>query len=166
MRLRRRAFLLILSLFVVTLITVLILALLGAGPMTYRSSMNSSFEQQARWLAQAGVEDVRTKLQRDYSFPPPMETEGLFFSYSEEFMPVGGGSHIGTFDVTVDLSAVVAPYYVVSITSTGRLMLQSQEVRKTIRAELDVSPKDRRTGHETETNPNFYRIINWAEEGQ
>ena len=164
MKIRRKAFILILALFIVTFISVLALAFLGAGPMNYRTAMSVTLEQQVHWLAQSGIEDARIKLQRDPDFPPSMGDEGLYFSYSEQISDLGGTSPIGSFEVTVDKSHAKDPYYLVILNSTGRLSRQGQEMKSSIRAEVDISPSDRRSGHEDEDNPNFYKIVNWSEE--
>ncbi|MBN9418151.1 hypothetical protein ABS71_20435 [bacterium SCN 62-11] len=156
----------ILALFMVTFISILTLAFLGSAPLGYRTALNAVFEQQSRWLARAGIEDARLKLERDANFPPPLGDEGKFYTYSEELHPLGGGEALGTFDVIIDQSLKEAPYSLVRITSTGRLVRQNEEIRKTVRVELDISPTDRRAGHETEENPNFFKIVNWNEEVQ
>jgi hypothetical protein len=163
---RRRGFLLILALFMVTFISILTLAFLGSAPLGYRTALNAAFEQQSRWLAQAGIEDARLKLERDPFFPPPQGDEGKFYTYSEEVRELGGGAVLGTFDVTIDHSLEEPPYYLVRITSTGRMMRQNEEIRRTVRAEIDLSPTDRRSGHETEDNPNLFRIVNFNGEVQ
>ncbi|MBX3169611.1 MAG: hypothetical protein KF760_19570 [Candidatus Eremiobacteraeota bacterium] len=164
MRARRRGFLLVLALFMVTFISVLALAFLGSAPLGYRTALSGTFEQQSRWLAQAGIEDARLKLERDPLFPPPEGDEGKFYSYSEEVRELGGGATVGTFDVVIDQSCAEAPYALVRIISTGRLVRQGAEIRKTICAEIDINAKDRRAGHESEDNPNLFRIVNWNEE--
>lgn len=164
MRRPRRGFLLVLALFMVTFISVLALAFLGSAPLGYRTALSGTFEQQSRWLARAGIEDARLKLERDPFFPPPQGDEGKFFSYSEELQELGGAGTVGTFDVVIDQSCAEPPYALVRIYSTGRLVRRGEEVRKTICAEIDVSAKDRRAGHESEDNPNLYRIVNWNEE--
>lgn len=166
MRGRRRAFFLILALFMVTFISVLALSFLGAGPLNYRTAMTVTLEQQARWLARSGVEDARVKLQRDSDFPPAMGNEGAYFSYSEQISEFGGVGTLGSYEVVVDRSHLESPYFVVVVNSTGRLVRHGQEWKSTVRAELDLSPTDRRSGHETEENPNFFRIVNWSEEAQ
>ena len=166
MKLRRKAFILILSLFIVTFISVLALAFLGAGPLNYRTAMTVTREQQVHWLAVSGIEDARIKIQRDSDFPPPMGEEGLYFSYSEQVTELGTTTPLGSYEVTVDKSHSKAPYFLVIISSTGRLDRQGEEMKNTIRAEIDISPTDRRSGHEDEDNPNFYKIVNWSEEAQ
>lgn len=162
---RRRAFFLVLALFMVTLISVMALAFLGGGPMNYRTSLTISLEQQARWLALAGIEDARLKLQKDPDFPPPMGDEGIYYSYAEQVSDVGGGAVVGSFEVTIDQSHAAAPYYLIILDCNGLVVRQGQLTKKSVRAEIDVSPKDRRVGHETDENPNYYRIVNWSEEG-
>ncbi len=166
MKIRRKAFILILALFIVTFISVLALAFLGAGPMNYRTAMSVTLEQQVQWLARSGIEDARIKLQRDPDFPPAMGDEGQYFSYSEQISELGGSAAIGSFEVTVDKSHSQDPYFLVILNSTGRLSRNGQELKSSIRAELDISPTDRRSGHEDEDNPNFYKIVNWSEEAQ
>ena len=166
MRGNRRAFVLVVALFVVTFISLVAFAFLNSSSVGLTTVMSASVEQQALCLAQSGIADARVKLERDPLFPPPVGDDGKFFSYSEEGRDLGGGPVIGIFDVTVDQSCADAPYFLVRLTSTGRVMRQSQEIKKTVHAEIDLSPTDRRAGHTSEDNPNFYKIVNWSEEGE
>ena len=165
MRATKRAFVLIVALFVVTFISMVAFAFLNSSSLELSTAMSVGLEQQALLLAQSGIADARVKLERDPLFPPPIGDDGTFFSYSEEVSDLAGGPVIGTFDVIVDHSYAEEPYYLVRLTSIGRLFRQNQEIKKSVQAEIDVSPTDRRSGHTTEVNPNLYKIVNWSEEG-
>lgn len=157
MKKRPRAFFLILALFVVTFISVLALAFLTGGPLNYRTSLTIKLEQQARWLAHSGIEDARIKLQKDPNFPPPMGPEGIFYSYAEQVTNLGGGATIGSYEVIVDQSRATTPYFLIVLHSTGRIVVQGDEIKRTVRAELDVNP-------DPSHGPNYYHIVNWSEE--
>lgn len=166
MKARRRAFMLILALFIVTFIAVLALAFLGTGSAGYKGALASQVEAQALQLAYSGVEDARLKFERDPLFPPPAGDETKLFSYGENVRDLGGGPVIGSFEVTIDQTYQGAPYYLIRLRSVGRVLRGSQETRKLVKVEIDISPNDRRIGHETDPNPNLFRIVQCSEEGQ
>lgn len=162
MKRRSRGFFLVLALFMVTFISVMALAFLGEGQLNYRTSLTVTRELQARWLAHSGIEDARLKLQKDPDFPPPMGDEGTHYSYAEQVTDLDG-KLVGSYEVTVDQSYALAPYYLVVLECSGRLA--RYDVHTRIRAELDVSPTDRRPAFAADPNPNYYQIVNWNEEG-
>ncbi|MFN8610733.1 MAG: hypothetical protein U0931_24545 [Vulcanimicrobiota bacterium] len=162
---RRRAFMIIVALFMVTFIAVLALAFLSTGAAGYKGALASRVEAQALQLAYSGIEDARIKFERDPLFPPPAGEETKFFSYSENVHDLAGGPVIGSFDVTLDQTYVGAPYYLIRLRSTGRVTNGGQETKRQVKVEIDLSPTDRRVGHETDPNPNFFRIVQCSEEG-
>lgn len=166
MRFKPKGFMLILALFMVTFIAVLALAFLGVGASSYSSAQTTRLQQQALQLAYSGIEDARVKLQRDPLFPPSAGEETKFYSYSESVHDLASGPLIGSFEVTVDQTYQEAPYFLIRVLATGRIPNGGKEIKKTVRVELDISPNDRRTGHETDPNPNFYKIVQCSEEGQ
>ncbi len=111
------------SLIVVLLVT-LILFCLGVGLLSkrtlqYKGSYQSTLAVQARALARAGLEDVRTKLQHDYRFVPQSDDNAKHFQYTEEVRQVGGGNSVGFYTVDVDLSLQSPPFSVLRVTSVG-----------------------------------------------
>lgn len=140
-------------------ITIMGLAYVGSGASGYKGATKSLATQQALCLAESGIEDARMKLEKDSYFPPPQGDEGKVFSYTEDVLDIGGGNPMGSFEVVVDKTHGAEPYYIIRLTSTGR----QQEAVKSVRAEIDICPFDRKDP--TKANPNLYHIINWSEEG-
>ncbi|MBS2038957.1 hypothetical protein JST97_28500 [bacterium] len=166
MKLRRRAFMLIMALFMVTFIAVLALAFLGTGAAAFQGAQATRLEQQALALAYSGIEDARVKLERDPLFPPSAGEETKFYSYSETVRDLTSGPVVGSFEVTVDQTYQDSPYFLIRLLSIGRIPNSGKEIKKSVKVEIDISPNDRRVGHETDPNPNFYRIVQCSEEGQ
>lgn len=165
---RRRGFLLILALFIVLLITGFGLAFLNTGALNYQGAVTAQLSQQAQILAFAGLEDARLKLERDINFPPMTDPEIKTFSYSE-LVKASDSQVIGNYDITIDLTYSGTPYQVITVSSTGRvpgLVNNVQgEIKRSLKAEFDIRPLDRRAAFSSDQNPNLYRIINLSEDG-
>jgi hypothetical protein len=108
------------------------------------------------------MEDARSKLEKDPTFPPPAEEGQTLFAYAEALTEVGGASRVGSFQVSVDLSLADAPYYLVLVRSEGSL--GPGQPSHTILAEVDVCPYDRLSSSQSGPNPDAYRIVNRTEE--
>ena len=97
------------SLIIAALLLFALLLALGLGLMSSQAArMNAARAQteaiQAKSLALAGWEDVRTKLGKDLFFPPNNELQG-HYSYSEDVyddLPGGGSEFFGTYTVMID----------------------------------------------------------------
>lgn len=166
---RRKGFMLILAFFIVLLITGFGLAFLNTGALSYQGAVTSQLSQQALFLAYSGLEDARVKLERDYDFPPTTDPEVKVYSYSESVLASDGQS-MGSYEVKVDLTYANAPYQVILVSSTGRVSAGTSnplgEIKRSVKAEFDIRPLDRRGAYSSNKNPNLYRIINLTEEGK
>lgn len=146
------------------LITVLMLSILlvtmglgflGSRVGQYQSTIQSVLAVRARELARAGIEDARTKLNRDNRFPPPVGTGQSVFTYSENFNDASG-NFVGIYQVSLDSTYAATPFFVQSITSTGIIGPRTAPVAShTYRAYLDISP----------TSPRYFQIIRWEDLG-
>lgn len=149
----------------VALITVLlllvILLILGLAFLTqqvhlYRSGSEAGLALMARSMAEAGLEDARAKLEKDFDFPPLTDGEQLVFSYSETLSDISGSHEIGSYSVTVDLSKR-EENEVILVTSEGRVG-QESPVRRELYAELDTSL-------DIGSNSRFFRFIHIEDSG-
>ncbi len=157
-----RGFLLISSLLLCVLLLTLGLGIMGSRSRFYEASSQNRRAAQARALAEAGFEDARVKLMKDYDFPPLGADDQALFSYHEAMPDVGGGPVIGGYVVTLDSTYRQPPYRVERITATGYLGPRDNPtaVHK-IEAELDLSQTDRQTG--APPNPNLFQLLNYRE---
>lgn len=159
---RRRAFVLLMSLLLVVLLLVVGLAFLGQKALQYRSAGQAQLAAQAKALAEAGLEDFRIKLQRDLAFPPHTLDQSVS-AYSEQVMV--GGRAIGSYTVTVNATYQAQPYAVLVVTSLGEVggsALQAVS-RRALRVEVDIAKWVRSSP--TVPNPNYRRITSYQDLG-
>jgi hypothetical protein len=161
---RRRGFALVLALLLVSLLLIFGLAFLGKRSWQYRASVNNALRTQAQALAEAGMEDVRSKLEKDYDFPPGRNKpfSAAVYSYCEDLS--FGASPVGSYTVTVDLGRRLGPFHVIRVASVGFAGPDRMNPQATFRiyAELDICPEDRNSAGNP--NPTYFRWINWKEE--
>lgn len=93
--------LLVAALLLFTLLLTLGLGLMSAQSARMRAARAQALSIQARALALAGFEDVRTKLGKDILFPQVSQTQE-FFSYSEDVYDIDG-NYIGNYVVQIDM---------------------------------------------------------------
>lgn len=155
-----RGFLLITALLSVVVLLLLGFGLLGSQAARFRGVTRAAESAQARALAMAGLEDARTKLENDVSFPPaPAGVGQNVFSYSER-MDLPGT--MGSYTVIIDRSYEGLPYQVLHITAIGSLgRLDIPTAQHTLKAELDLSPTVRGTSN---PNPRFFRFTHVQDE--
>ncbi len=120
----------------------------GAPTATLRGS--------ARFLAEAGLEDARIKLEKDGTFPPLADPAQTLFTYSESLTDIAGTTELGRYSVTVDISRR-AQNGIIAIRSEGSLS-QSPSYRRVLYAELDLSG-------DLSTNPNYFRYLHIEDRG-
>ncbi|MCA9790306.1 MAG: hypothetical protein KC910_00865 [Candidatus Eremiobacteraeota bacterium] len=137
---KRRGFLLILSLLLTVLIAIIALGLLSLRRSGYATSMAGVEAAQARCLAIAGMEDIRVKLAKDPFYPTGVGDEQVVFSYTEAVTSLDDpGRRLGTYRVTVDRSHR-DPEKVLRIESRGFVGgLRAEGAMFTIYGELDLS---------------------------
>jgi hypothetical protein len=97
----RRGSLLVAALLLFALLLTLGLGLMSAQSARMRAARAQSLAIQARSLALAGWEDVRTKLGKDLLFPMTVDSQD-FFSYSEDVYDLDG-RYEGSYVVLIDL---------------------------------------------------------------
>lgn len=136
---RARGSTLIAMLLILTVMLILGMGLLGSRVARYRGANESLAAAKAQAIAEAGMADARTKLDKHLFFPPPGESEEqLIFSYAEDFSEPGG-KVLGSYEVTIDKRWSVEPYQLIVVTSVGVLgEAEDPEARRSIRAELDL----------------------------
>lgn len=156
----RRAYVLVMVMFISLVLIVSGMAYLSAQTRNYQAAVTTIYAAQARGLAEAGLEDARSKLEKDPRFPPPAEEGQKLFSYVETLTDIGGVGTVGSFEVSVEMSLADKPYYVAIVRSEGRLQSGESHV---LRAEIDLCPFDRLDPDEP--NPDAYRVVNILEEG-
>jgi hypothetical protein len=159
MRLRRRAFILVICLFITALLFVMGLAFLNRGSNHYKSAREAQSAVQARALAWAGLEQVRAKLDKDLYFPPLMGEDQLSLTYEEDVLDLDGVTRLGSVVITLDRTYASTPYYLLRVTSKGLSRLPAEpSARSTLVADFDISEWVR--GTTNAPNPNRYSIIN------
>lgn len=157
---KRRGYLMPMALMILTVLTLAGLGFMGAQSRNYQASIRGIAVEQARALAQAGIEDARVKLTKDLEFPPVGDEGQQLFSYQETLTGLNDGPEIGTFNVTIDSRYAGEPYYIVVVKSVGHD--RSSDTYSTIVAEFDLCPFDR--SDPNNPNPRPYRVMNWNEE--
>jgi len=116
---RRRGFLLITVLLLLTILLVLCGAYLRSQANYYRAARFSSWKAGARQLALSGLEDVRVKLLKDYQYPPLSLTQQRF-SYVENVRDASGAL-VGTYRVTLQGHYSEKPYSLLYVQCEGHL---------------------------------------------
>ncbi len=96
------------------------IAFLGSRGTQYQSANYAFLDNQARWLARSGIEDARTKLNRDWQFPPRHALGQPLTTYSEQVSDANG-ARVGSYEVTLDTTYQLPPYNLLKIESTGRV---------------------------------------------
>ena len=158
----RRAFALLVSLAIMTILLILGMAFLYRQQAQYRSAAAAPYEAQARALCEAGMEDCRLKWQKDSHFPPRDSDDQNFFSY-RELLSDDGGNPVGSFTVTIDFQLASDPYKIARVTSVGAVESSGQPLAQhKIMAEFDLSDVERGT---TTPNAKYYQYINWKDLG-
>lgn len=160
----RRGFLLIASLLLCLVLLALGMGLLGSRSRQYDASRAAGKAAQARALAEAGLEDTRVKLMKDFDFPPLGADDQALFGYRETVADIGGAEVLGGYVVTVDTTHKAPPYYVLVISSLGYVgSPENPEAMRKLSAEVDICEVNRKTG--TAPNPNLLQVINFRDEG-
>lgn len=132
---RRRGVLLIVAMLVLSLLLILGMGIMGSQQARYRAAVRSVDSAQALCLAEAGLEDVRVKLEKDRSFPPLAADDQSSFSYSETLS--NAGQELGSYYVEIDWSYDVAPYSILKITCIGCVgPRENPRAQRTLRGEL------------------------------
>jgi len=125
---------------IVAMLVLSLLIILGMGMMSsqqarYRAATRATDSAQALCLAEAGLEDVRCKLEKDRQFPPRAADDQSSFSYSETL--ADGTVELGSYYVEIDWSYDVAPYHILKITVIGCVgPRESPRAQRTLLGEL------------------------------
>lgn len=138
---------LVTALLLCTIVLLLGMGFLGSRAGQYHSTVQTALAARARWVARAGLEDARAKLQRDIHFPPHPSQMQPVFSYSEDLYDLSTPPrYMGSYDVRVDSSHDVANVRVLVITSRGQVRASGQGpggpplACHSYRACIDVTP--------------------------
>ena len=114
----RRAFLLVVVLFLSLILFVAGMGYLSSRASLHRSALRAVLATQALEAAEAGVEDVRVKMLKDLDFPPPSTEDQTRFAYTETLTDSLGVAR-ARYTVEVDLSKRDPPYQVYPVTCIG-----------------------------------------------
>lgn len=143
-------------LLVVALLVLGVALVAGMGLMTsqiasYRGVSAVEGAAQALALAQAGLEDARLKMERDYQFPPrgdgnfmedtsPNAQGQTLFTYCEDVRV--GGKRFGSYQVSIDTS-FVTEYKFTRIISNGIIgPLEAPIAQRTLKVDIDTNVGD------------------------
>ena len=143
------------------LLVLSILLVLGIGLLTQKSHQYEEMSQannaaQARALAQAGLVDVRTKINKDVTFPPARPSSDKTLTYSEDIHDLDGNL-VGSYTVKIDATWQDKPFEVLQITSLGLVGDRAKpKARYTIYAEVDTARFLREVTTEDKPNPRYY----------
>ncbi|MFN8610046.1 MAG: hypothetical protein U0931_21065 [Vulcanimicrobiota bacterium] len=118
----RHAFMLVTSLLLCSLVLLLGMGFLGSRVGQYQSAIQASLAARARWVARAGLEDARAKLQRDIHFPPHPSQQQTAYSYTEDLYDLSSPpQYVGTYDVQLDSSHDIPNLRVLTVLSRGQV---------------------------------------------
>ena len=117
-----------------------LLLILGGAMLSHQAGYRRTATRDLEWtrarlLAQAGLEDVRLKWERDPNFPPSAENT-VRFAYREAMSE-------GAFEVEIDLRHRLKPAQVLVVSSRG---ISPGGARVTLVGEFDVSTPPRKPG--------------------
>ena len=158
----RHGFLMPLALMIAIFFGIVGGAFLYSQSILYRGAVGANLQLQARTLAEVGVQDARCKLQRDIDFPPAGSEEQTEYAYTETYLDPITQAPAGSYTVVLDQTYAEAPYFVVIVRSTGSALNAGTSVIKSVVAELDVSPKDRKDA--SKDNEHYLQVLNWREQ--
>ena len=137
----RRGFLLLVALLVLISLLLLGMGLMSAQTARYRGVNRSQEAAQAFQLAQAGLEDVRLKLEVDTNFPPNPGDDQPLFNFAEDVQI--GTTTIGSYEVVLDRSHEVPAYQLLHVTSIGTVGPKERPIaQRILKAELQRVPED------------------------
>lgn len=139
--LKRRGFLLMVSLLVLIFLLLLGMGLMSAQSARYRGVNRSQEAAQAFQLAQAGMDDIRFKLEVDPGFPPNPGDDQPLFNFAEDVKI--GADEVGSYEVQLDRSHEKPPYQLISVTCIGTVGPKEHPVaQRILKAELQRVPED------------------------
>ena len=139
--LKRRGFLLMVSLLVLIFLLLLGMGMMTAQTARYRGVNRCQEAAQAFQLAQAGLEDIRFKLEVDPGFPPNPGDDQPLFNYAEDVTI--GSDDIGSYEVVLDREHQKPPYQLMRVTSTGTVGPKEHPIaQRILKAELQRVPED------------------------
>lgn len=157
MAVRQRGSLLIMVLLLCVLLVTMGLGFLSSRVGQYQSTLQVALATQARMLARSGIEDARTKLNRDRLFPPSAGDLQYIFSYTEDYVD-GQNQRVGAYRVSVDTSKAFDPEYVIALTSTGLVgPAQAPIARHTYRVLVDID--------NVTPSPTYFQFVRWDDLG-
>lgn len=107
------------ALLLLSVLLVLGLAALSKSVSRQRSLAETRSFSQAGHVAEAGLEDLRSKLDHDLFFPPEELFRNQLFSYTEPLLALDGTTIVGYYTVTLD-GRYAEGYEVFRVQSVGR----------------------------------------------
>ncbi|MBI3924721.1 MAG: hypothetical protein HY319_04210 [Armatimonadetes bacterium] len=162
MRVGGRGATLIAVMLLMTVLLILGMAMLSQKSSQYEAAVRAREAAQARAVAQAGLEDARMKLTKDFGFPPVNLSDDEGFTYTE---PLTGldGQEIGSYRVTLDRRLLGPPHLILQITSVGVVGARERpRSRVQLYAEVDMARQDRQ--NPALANPDFLKWVVYLEQ--
>lgn len=166
---KRRGFMLILSLLLLIILLVLGLGMMGKKVAQYRGAIQVGPATQALAIAESGLTDVLTKLNKDPDFPPAGDQTQSIYTYTENFLDLDGATVLGSYTIVLDCSlmtdpAGTNPYGIYRIYSTGVFGASDRPLaQRRLYAELDAAPWLR--SDPSLPNPNHFKLVNFQDLG-
>lgn len=156
---QRQGVSLLLVLQISILMFILALGVLTVQSRAYAQAHALQLSEQARALAEAGLEDALLKLERDPLFPPLMTPDQVEFTYHETLIR-SDGTPAGSYRVTLDTSRQDAPYYLLRILARGRIGPDSAPLaERVLSLDIDLSAEDRT--NPSQPNPRLWTVLHF-----
>lgn len=153
----RRGIGIVAALLLISLLFLLGLGVASQGASRYQQAAWMEKQVAARALAEAGLEDARVKLLKDWAFPPPTSLLSSSFTYTEQVQDLDGNL-VGTYTVELDYALMPDPHRIMKVRSTGELGPPGERrVRRTLEAEVDMSATLRSSP--TTPNPDYVHFL-------
>lgn len=143
----RRAFI-VPAILIIATFMVLAIGLLTRQPLRNQAAFQNHYQQQARQMALAGLEEERLRLAGDVEHTYGNTTLSRALDNTS-------GQPVGSYTVTLDASWSVPPFHVLRVESEGFFGSATRPLaRYVIRATVDVRPAP---------NPDFLSVLRWQE---
>lgn len=143
----KRAFI-VPAILIVATFMVLAIGLLTRQPLRNQAAFQNHYQQQARQMALAGLEEERLRLAGDVEHTYGNTT--LSRALDDTF-----GNPVGSYIVTLDASWSTSPFHVLRVESEGFFGPATRPLaRYVIRATVDIRPAP---------NPDFLAVVRWQE---
>lgn len=168
---KRRGFMLVLSLMLLSLLLVAGLAFLERRVSQQDGARRAVLTARARALAEAGIEDALQKLSKDPNFPPPWEERDLpsdplnqhLFSYQENLLDSDNVTVLGRYEVKLDHRTMREPDSLMRISALG-IVGSPDDPEASVRIQVVVDMATANRSNDVPPNPAVGTIVEWHDE--